>query len=592
MIDKLVHNLPEVYQPIFGHPELSTSVSRPCADRLIQIEQIYTAIENLVGRPLHVLDLGCAQGFFSLNLAQRGAIVHGVDFSDKNIALCRALAQEHPNLQISFEEDRIEDVVHTLQPSRYDLVLGLSVFHHLIHAHGVANVKNLLEKLAQSSGALVLEVALQNEPLYWGPSQPADPRELINNIGFVHLMTHCGTHLSAITRPLFIASNYYWVLDGVACKINKWSFEPHMLANGAHQLSRRYFFSDNIITKHYRIDGIGGLHNKAEYAATVDFLCKPPDGFNASKLFSFGENSSEAWLVMQKLPGRLLLEIIQDGATFNSRKILLSVLHQLAILESIGLYHNDVRAWNLLIDESNENFYLIDYGSITTKPNDCAWPGNLFLSFLIFIKEVVTRQVDNPTPIRSTSISPYGLPEPYRAWVINFWNKPTKEWSFEYLHKTLENWPEENINTDILDQPLSIWMQAIEESIQIEKQNLNQLNLNITSKDQLKQALAISQGLLIQLQQTKDQHQQSLIQNNAEASAQLSQVQAELDQAYRSNHHHWHQAQELQARINSLHKSWSWTLTAPLRWASYLLFRTHALKSVANKILGWIRNIA
>jgi 2-polyprenyl-3-methyl-5-hydroxy-6-metoxy-1,4-benzoquinol methylase len=75
----LVAELPEVYQPIFGHPELCPTVSRRCDDRLAQIISVYQALEMVFARPLRVLDLGCAQGFFSHSLSQLGAQVHGVD---------------------------------------------------------------------------------------------------------------------------------------------------------------------------------------------------------------------------------------------------------------------------------------------------------------------------------------------------------------------------------------------------------------------------------------------------------------------------------------------------------------------------------
>jgi O-antigen chain-terminating bifunctional methyltransferase/kinase len=68
-------------------------------------------LQRLLGRPLKVLDLGCAQAYFTLNLAERGAIVHGVDFLDRNIAVCNALARENPALQVSFETGRVEEAI-------------------------------------------------------------------------------------------------------------------------------------------------------------------------------------------------------------------------------------------------------------------------------------------------------------------------------------------------------------------------------------------------------------------------------------------------------------------------------------------------
>ena len=91
-LPQLVSDLPEIYQAIFGHPDISQETSRACIDRLDKIAEVHDALSTRLGRPLRILDMGCAQGFFSLSLAARGAEVHGVDFLDTNILVCQALA--------------------------------------------------------------------------------------------------------------------------------------------------------------------------------------------------------------------------------------------------------------------------------------------------------------------------------------------------------------------------------------------------------------------------------------------------------------------------------------------------------------------
>jgi hypothetical protein len=55
---RLVAALPEIYQPIFAHPELSGQVSRRCDDRLSHIVQIHAGLRAKLDRPLRGLDLG------------------------------------------------------------------------------------------------------------------------------------------------------------------------------------------------------------------------------------------------------------------------------------------------------------------------------------------------------------------------------------------------------------------------------------------------------------------------------------------------------------------------------------------------------
>lgn len=651
MIEHLVNDLPEVYQPVFGHPQLSTAASRPCADRLQQIEQIYMALEKLLDRPLKVLDLGCAQGFFSLSLAQRGAKVHGVDYLDKNIALCRALAQENPDLHISFAEGRIEDVVPALQPDQYDLVLGLSVFHHLVHANGVASVKLLLEQLAQVSGAMVLEMALQSEPLYWGPAQPSDPRELLHDIGFIHLVAYHGTHLAKIPRPLFIASNRYWILGEDAELFEKWSFESHAKDNGAHNFGRRYFFSRKFVLKLYRLDEKKWSYNKRDFEKEIQFLTAPVKNFLTPHVFAYGENETAAWTVMQRLPGRLLIDMIREGVIYDSHKIILSVLSQLCMIESAGLYHNDVRTWNILVDISSETVFLIDYGSISTESKDCAWPSNLFLSFFIFIKEVTTGEVDIPFPLRTISISPANLPNPYRDWAMNFWDRPMSEWSFQQMHDSLQTWPRTSTAFTSDEKPEHVWMRAIEEAAQTQKQHTERLQAYLVSKDQLDQALHIAEISHIQTQylqhhlseqvtlyqnlvqqhaallkqalqavqtsQAQAQQAQDQVKNQAQQAkkndeSELSNVQSELRNVQQANHKHWIQLEQTRKELHDFHQanqtqwqlaeqsqkyielmqhSWSWRLTVPLRLAGGLGIRLlAAIRTLLNRKLAWELN--
>lgn len=486
-LPQLISDLPEIYQPVYGHPELSTNVSRQCADRLEKIAQVYDALQGLLGRSLRVLDLGCAQGFFSLSLAARGAIVHGVDFLDKNITACKVLAAEHPSLKASFETARVENVINHLEADRYDLVLGLSVFHHLVHEHGTAKVGELLDRAAACSGALVVEFALRDEPLYWAPAQPQDPRTLLVGCAFVHELARHNTHLAPILRPLYVASNRYWVLNGLAGKFDSWTTEPHALAQGTHEGTRRYYLSVDYLIKLVRFDGQRGHHNRKELMRETQFLASPPAGFPATACLASGTNDTEGWVVFQRKRGKLLLDVLRERTEIDHGTILREILEQLAILEAAGLYHDDVRVWNVLLDEDGRAF-LIDYGSISSKAQDCTWPENIFLAFFIFVRELTTRVIEQPDPLRVVSISPYNLPQPYRVWASSLWKRPLREWSFKLMRDLLDTLPDIG-QSEELDRPQDAWAKAIEDAIQIQSQAIrHQKQLFTQAEDRATQA--------------------------------------------------------------------------------------------------------
>ncbi len=207
-VPALVRALPEIYQSIYGHPEYAVAAARGCEDRLTYLVAIHDQLRESLGRPVRVLDLGCAQGYFSLALASRGASVLGVDFSAQNIDLCSALAGEHPHADVRFVHGTVEEVIGTTAVDSVDMVLGLSVFHHLVHVHGVPAVRALLTHLSSRVAVGVFEMALATEPLYWGPSQPVDPRELLTGWSYMATNSHCETHLSTVVRPLIVAQGF------------------------------------------------------------------------------------------------------------------------------------------------------------------------------------------------------------------------------------------------------------------------------------------------------------------------------------------------------------------------------------------------
>lgn len=83
----LVSELPEIYQTIFGHPEWDGDAARDCNQRLDLITEQYDNLSRVLGRQLKVLDLGCAQGFFSLSLAAK-ARLSSVLISSRKILTC------------------------------------------------------------------------------------------------------------------------------------------------------------------------------------------------------------------------------------------------------------------------------------------------------------------------------------------------------------------------------------------------------------------------------------------------------------------------------------------------------------------------
>lgn len=558
-LPQLVSDLPEIYQAIYGHPDIYQDTSRACIDRLDKIAEVHDALAKQLGRPLRVLDMGCAQGFFSLSLAARGAQVHGVDFLDKNIFVCQALAQENPELKVSFGVGRLEEVVAALNPGQYDLVLGLSVLHHVVHEHGIDQVQQWLTHLAAMTNATILELALKEEPLYWGPSQPEHHLDLLDGYAFTAELGLYGTHLSGIERPLLVASNNYLVIGGEATPLERWSCEPHSLANGTHQGSRRYYWTEKLFAKVIRFDGERGSFNRTEFEREVDFLSNPPAGFSTPRLISHAQGASDGLVVMERLQGQLLLDQIQQGQVVSPQTVLIDVLRQLAALEAAGLYHHDIRTWNLMALDTGE-LRLIDFGSIGPQAIDCVWPDNIFLAFLIFVHEVAAGRVDDPSSLRAVSISPFDLPEPLRAWALELWKRPIADWTFKLLLEgLLQAQAGGGSATDVY--AADMWSNALEKVVQAQKIHVAWLEGRIDAghtywlqnQDKIRR---LEEWSL----QVNDRFEQVSMLNEQlrQVNEQVNQINERLNQA---------DARALQKdqELAQLYLSSSWRVTSPLR---------------------------
>lgn len=494
-ISELVAALPEIYQPIYGHAEYNAAAARDCADRLRHIVGVYEQLARQLGRPLKVLDLGSSQGFFSFQLAERGATVHGIDFLAANVALCRGLALEHPELAVTFEVGRIEALLPQVPAEQYDLVLGLSVFHHLIHELGTEPVERSLGSLAGKVYAGIFELALAHEPLYWGPAQPAEPSQILGQFPFVHELAQIGTHLSDITRPLYYASNTFWYLNEQMGKFGLWKTDSHALASDTHFGTRRYFYGEGIFIKLCRLNrGERDAINIQEHETSIRFLENPPAGFKAPKLILHGQNPHELWQVRESLPGELLLDFIQQGIPYDAHRVLRDLLRELTILEQAGLYFTDLRTWNIIINDPGTSARLIDYGAIGTVPKDCSVVSNLYVNFFIFVHELLMRQIENPFQNRAANVNPQQLPAPYCAWAQAFWTAPETAWSFQFITELFEKMcpPIPNSSAETLPAettPLPLWMTAQLESYALNRQaatqRIRELEIHSTQQDQV-----------------------------------------------------------------------------------------------------------
>jgi 2-polyprenyl-3-methyl-5-hydroxy-6-metoxy-1,4-benzoquinol methylase len=438
-ITSLVKALPEVYQPIYGHPEFNDLASRPCEDRLRLVTSIYARLAGEIGRPLRVLDLGCAQGYFSLHLAEQGATVKGIDRLEENIKLCRGLAEENPGYSVQFEVGSIEEVLSRLMPGDIDLVIGMSVMHHLCAERGAEQTRAILKELSSKIEAGIFEVALKEEPLPWAPQQPDTPDWLYQDFAFLACTGEFPTHLSDTVRPIYFTSNKFWLAGGAITRFQHWTPFAHELDPLAIDRQRRYFNTDNQFMKLFRFHGPQAALNRQELEREIECLGRPDAAtLGLPKLSSHFLGQHEGWVVRERVPGTLLSTCILNGEKLDRTAIVGSLLQQLAILEGAGLFHEDLRAWNILV-RPDGGATLIDYGSICGECRDRDYPRDWRIPLLILLNQLFRSRDALSWPPKLTDLHPTKLPMPASSLAWKLWNAPPQEWSWEQVSREWSN---------------------------------------------------------------------------------------------------------------------------------------------------------
>jgi tRNA (mo5U34)-methyltransferase len=77
-----------------------------------------------------VLDIGCNAGYYTFQLAQRGAFVVGIDLDEHYLKQARWAAKVFGlEGQVEFRQQQVYDLAHV--DEQYDLVIFMGVFYHL-----------------------------------------------------------------------------------------------------------------------------------------------------------------------------------------------------------------------------------------------------------------------------------------------------------------------------------------------------------------------------------------------------------------------------------------------------------------------------
>jgi O-antigen chain-terminating bifunctional methyltransferase/kinase len=439
VIEKLVKEIPEQYQQIFDHPQFDSLSARDCKLRLSLFNKIYDLLKNYYKRNIRVLDLGCAQGYFSLNLATKGAIITGIDNCQENINLCIELSKNNDSLTANFFKENIQDFIYSQDLDDFDLVIGLSVFHHISFDDGYHKAKDLVDFISSKIPHGIFEIALNTEPLYWADALDRTPSNLINNYDFINQIASMETHLSDVSRPIFFTSNSLILSESFITGFDKVLTSSHKFEQNAHDNSRKYYLSENLFIKFINFDSHANKNNnELEFDNEIRYLENRNLKTVKPKLYYKFKNKRNGIIVRDKIKGNLLYDVISNFDINKKKDIINQILNTLIILEKNGFYHNDLRIWNIIISDENK-VSLIDFGAISESKTDCEWPKNPHLSFIILIIEILTEDFSYHTPSRKIILQNLDKIDLLKEQILSLFSTDSKILSYTVIKDILSD---------------------------------------------------------------------------------------------------------------------------------------------------------
>ncbi|MBN2225309.1 MAG: hypothetical protein JW765_11570 [Deltaproteobacteria bacterium] len=371
----------------------------PIISRLPAVLAVYAALSGHLRRPLNVLSLdGDPERFISFFVPDPTPAQAGSDHYDL--------------------------LVYTIPRHTGDKPDGTA----LLDAAGAC---------AGGVGAVLFETVWDDRAAERRDILPDDLRRLRQKFAFLHAVSEHDDDGGPGRRVLLFCSNQYWYANGHMGAFDSWAPYSSEITGGFRQGTRRYFFCTDKIVKNYCFCGSPAQGDRREMESEVSFLSDPPiEGKSIPRLVAYHIGGSDGVLVMERLPGILLTTAVLQGIDYNSALVLRDVLERLYDLERVGLYHNDIAQWNVLVN-GNGGSALIDFASISDELRSSHWPYDPILHFFLFAQTVIRRRFLS-SPMGLFPIVPFDLPRWYRRWAAQVWSRPREQRNFALLRTCLE----------------------------------------------------------------------------------------------------------------------------------------------------------
>lgn len=258
---------------------------------------------------------------------------------------------------------------------QYDVVLLLSVLHHINNKHDTSYVQNVVSSIVDKTPYTFLELAHKGEEVdfSWRDALPNNILEYFNGLpenGY--LLSKLGdfpTHLSDVPRPLYLLERQYIKVSDNIYFYNTVNFEAHVgVHNSEYRTIHRYYDTkDNKFFIKECVE-LGTTENyKSIINTQIKYLSQSTLDKNLGipRLVDYyiSKDSRHSITVFEKVDGELLSNILHNIEAQDGFTIIRQLASQISYLDEVHLNHGDIRVWNIIYDKGSSTSYLIDFDS-------------------------------------------------------------------------------------------------------------------------------------------------------------------------------------------------------------------------------------
>ncbi|MEI6886860.1 MAG: phosphotransferase [bacterium] len=276
----------------------------------------------------------------------------------------------------------------------------LSILHHLNLQLGYERTKEIFNQILKEIPVVIVEFALKEEKvdLSWKELLQDDPLDMIENKEEYNIvkMGEYPTHLSDVKRPMYAISKNHLVVNNKIYPVEDTFFQAYKYSkSSAYKIfyrSEDYFIKQiSLLENQFAQDTI-----KNQFFSAIFILSKIQAlNLNLPKLIDYEIKGKTAYIVTTRIKGKLVSDLLVT-LSINQKIIIINyLLETLKALKNAGLYHNDVRPWNVMFDIDTNEATLFDFGLSSIYETE-----NTLISFSWMVHALISEKIIiHPNPI-------------------------------------------------------------------------------------------------------------------------------------------------------------------------------------------------